>query len=297
MLNGILVIDKDKDMTSADVVYHLRRALHIRKIGHAGTLDPEVTGVLPIAIGQATKLIELMHTRPKKYEGQGLLGYATDSYDATGTVLKEEKLDHPFTTEEIQAGMDSFKGEIEQVPPIYSAVKVNGKHLYEYAREGIAVERPKRTVDIYDYLLIDKPVFDEEKGQESFGFEIECSKGTYVRSLVNDLGEKLGKPAVMTELRRTASSGFDISQAVKLSEIDANPEKADELIQPIDAFFTNYETIDLSDDQWKKVQNGAWIKLETDAKKVALRYNKKVKAIYENKGRLYCPSLMLLQNE
>nr|MDF9462594.1 tRNA pseudouridine(55) synthase TruB [Lactobacillus amylovorus] len=159
------------------------------------------------------------------------------------------------------------------------------------------VERPKRTVDIYDYLLIDKPVFDEEKGQESFGFEIECSKGTYVRSLVNDLGEKLGKPAVMTELRRTASSGFDISQAVKLSEIEANPEKADELIQPIDAFFTNYETIDLSDDQWKKVQNGAWIKLETDAKKVALRYNKKVKAIYENKGRLYCPSLMLLQNE
>ena len=288
MLNGILVIDKDKDMTSADVVYHLRRALHIRKIGHAGTLDPEVTGVLPIAIGQATKLIELMHTRPKKYQGKGLLGYATDSYDATGTVLKEEKLDHPFTTEEIQAGMDSFKGEIEQVPPIYSAVKVNGKHLYEYAREGI---------DIYDYLLIDKPVFDEEKGQESFGFEIECSKGTYVRSLVNDLGEKLGKPAVMTELRRTASSGFDISQAVKLSEIEANPEKADELIQPIDAFFTNYETIDLSDDQWKKVQNGAWIKLETDAKKVALRYNKKVKAIYENKGRLYCPSLMLLQNE
>jgi tRNA pseudouridine55 synthase len=252
---------------------------------------------LPIAIGQATKLIELMHTRPKKYEGQGLLGYATDSYDATGTVLKEEKLDHLFTTEEIQAGMDSFKGEIEQVPPIYSAVKVNGKHLYEYAREGIAVERPKRTVDIYDYLLIDKPVFDKEKGQESFGFEIECSKGTYVRSLVNDLGEKLGKPAVMTELRRTASSGFDISQAVKLSEIEANPEKASELIQPIDAFFIDYETIDLSEDQWKKVQNGAWIKLETDAKKVALRYNKKVKAIYENKGRLYCPSLMLLQNE
>ena len=111
------------------------------------------------------------------------------------------------------------------------------------------------------------------------------------------MGEKLGKPAVMTELRRTASSGFDITQAVKLSEIEANPEKASEFIQPIDAFFTNYETVDLSNDQWKKVQNGAWIKLETDAKKVALRYNKKVRAIYENKGRLYCPDLMLLQNE
>ena len=178
MLNGILVIDKDKGMTSADVVYHLRRALHIKKIGHAGTLDPEVTGVLPIAIGQATKLIEMMHTRPKEYQGSGLFGYATDSYDTSGTILKEEKLDHPFSAQEIQTGMFTFKGKIEQVPPIYSAVKVNGKHLYEYAREGISVERPKRVVDIYAYDLVDNPKFDQEKGQESFSFKIKCSKGT-----------------------------------------------------------------------------------------------------------------------
>lgn len=297
MLNGIIVIDKDEGMTSADVVYHLRRALHIRKIGHAGTLDPEVTGVLPIAIGQATKLIELMHTRPKKYQGTGLFGYATDSYDIDGKVLKEKRLVMPFTAEEIQRGMNTFKGKIEQVPPIYSAVKVNGKHLYEYAREGIKVERPKRQVELFQYDLLNDPSFDKEKGQESFDFEITCSKGTYVRSLVNDLGEKLDEPAVMTYLRRVASSGFDISQAVKLSEIEANPEKASELIQPIDAFFKDYETIDLPEGKWLKVKNGAGISLETNAKKVALRYNEKVKAIYEKKGKIYRPSLMLLQNE
>lgn len=297
MLNGIIVIDKDKGMTSADVVYHLRRALHIRKIGHAGTLDPEVTGVLPIAIDQATKLIELMHTRPKKYQGTGLFGYATDSYDIDGKVLKEKRMVMPFTEEEIQRGMNTFKGKIEQVPPIYSAVKVNGKHLYEYAREGIKVERPKRQVEIFQYDLLNDPSFDKEKGQESFDFEITCSKGTYVRSLVNDLGEKLDEPAVMTYLRRVASSGFDISQAVKLSEIEANPEKASELIQPIDAFFKDYETIDLPEGKWLKVKNGAGISLETNAKKVALRYNEKVKAIYEKKGKIYRPSLMLLQNE
>lgn len=297
MLNGILVIDKDKGMTSADVVYHLRRVLHIRKIGHAGTLDPEVTGVLPIAIGQATKLIEMMHTRPKEYIGTGLFGYSTDSYDATGTVLKEKKLIQPFSGAEIQENMNKFVGEIVQVPPIYSAVKVNGKHLYEYAREEIEIERPQRKVEVKQYDLTKEPVFDINTGQESFDFKIKCSKGTYVRSLVNDLGEKLDCPATMTYLRRTASSGFDITQAVKLKEIEENPKKATELIQPIDAFFKEYTQVDLTEEKWLKVKNGAGISLETNAKKVALRYNKKVKAIYEKKGKLYRPSLMLLQNE
>lgn len=297
MLNGILVIDKDKGMTSADVVYHLRRVLHIRKIGHAGTLDPEVTGVLPIAIGQATKLIEMMHTKPKEYIGTGLFGYSTDSYDATGTVLKEKKLIQPFSGAEIQENMNKFVGEIVQVPPIYSAVKVNGKHLYEYAREEIEVERPQRKVEVKQYDLTKEPVFDINTGQESFDFKIKCSKGTYVRSLVNDLGEKLDCPATMTYLRRTASSGFDITQAVKLKEIEENPKKATELIQPIDAFFKEYTQVDLTEEKWLKVKNGAGISLETNAKKVALRYNKKVKAIYEKKGKLYRPSLMLLQNE
>lgn len=297
MLNGILVIDKEKGMTSADVVYHLRKALHIRKIGHAGTLDPEVTGVLPIAIGQATKLIELMHTRTKEYEGTGLFGYATDSYDTDGEILKEKKLAKEFSKEEIQTSMNTFLGHIDQVPPIYSAVKVNGKKLYEYAREGIEVERPVRKVDIQKYEIINEPHFDAIKGQESFEFKIKCSKGTYVRSLVNDLGEKLDAPAVMTKLRRIASSGFSIDQAVSLQTIQENPETVKKLIQPIDAFFKDYETIDLNPNQWKRVQNGAGIMLKTNAKKVALRYNKKVKAIYKKTERDFRPDLMLLANE
>lgn len=297
MINGILVVDKDKGMTSADVVYHLRKALHIRKIGHAGTLDPDVTGVLPIAIGQATKLIELMHTQNKKYVGTAILGYATDSYDISGKVLKSQKLTDPIAKEEIEQQMQKFVGQIEQVPPIYSAVRVNGKHLYEYAREGIEVERPKRQVQIFAYDTMSEPVFDSKTGFQEFDFQIECSKGTYVRSLVNDLGTRFGVPAVMKTLRRTASSGFTIDQAVKLDQIIAHPDEVTNFIQPIDAFFKDYETCDLTSGQWLKVKNGNSIPLKTNAKKVALRYNNSVKAIYQKDDAVYRPDLMLLQNE
>lgn len=297
MINGILVVDKDKGMTSADVVYHLRKALHIRKIGHAGTLDPDVTGVLPIAIGQATKLIELMHTQNKKYVGTAILGYATDSYDISGKVLKSQKLTDPIAKEEIEQQMQKFVGQIEQVPPIYSAVRVNGKHLYEYAREGIEVDRPKRQVQIFAYDTMSEPVFDSKTGFQEFDFQIECSKGTYVRSLVNDLGTRLGVPAVMKTLRRTASSGFIIDQAVKLDQIIAHPDEVTNFIQPIDAFFKDYETCDLTSGQWLKVKNGNSIPLKTNAKKVALRYNNSVKAIYQKDDAVYRPDLMLLQNE
>lgn len=296
MINGILVIDKEKGMTSADVVYHLRKVLHIKKIGHAGTLDPDVTGVLPIAIGQATKLIELMHQKNKKYCGAGLLGYATDSYDTSGKVIKTKRLTTKISKDTLQTRMQEFIGKIEQVPPIYSAVRLNGRHLYEYAREGIEVERPKRSVEIFVYNAVDEPQFDLEKGQETFNFEIECSKGTYVRSLVNDLGENIGVPAVMQTLRRTASSGFNLSQAVKLDEIISNPAIAKKAIQPIEVFFKDYQTIDLNENQWLKVKNGAAIALKTNAKKVAVRYNNKVKAIYQARGTIYRPELMLLQN-
>lgn len=291
------MVDKDKGMTSADVVYHLRKALHIRKIGHAGTLDPDVTGVLPIAIGQATKLIELMHTQNKKYVGTAILGYATDSYDISGKVLKSQKLTDPIAKEEIEQQMQKFVGQIEQVPPIYSAVRVNGKHLYEYAREGIEVDRPKRQVQIFAYDTMSEPVFDSKTGFQEFDFQIECSKGTYVRSLVNDLGTRLGVPAVMKTLRRTASSGFTIDQAVKLDQIIAHPDEVTNFIQPIDAFFKDYETCDLTSGQWLKVKNGNSIPLKTNAKKVALRYNNSVKAIYQKDDAVYRPDLMLLQNE
>ncbi|WEV40798.1 tRNA pseudouridine(55) synthase TruB [Lactobacillus sp. ESL0681] len=297
MLNGILVIDKPKGMTSADVVYQLRKVLHIKKIGHAGTLDPDVTGVLPIAIGQATKLIELMHQRNKQYVGTGIFGFATDSYDISGKTLATKQLAEPISAAKIQQQMQTFVGEIEQVPPIYSAVRVNGKHLYEYARAGIEVERPKRVVKVVSYDLLGQPKFDENSGQESFEFAIECSKGTYVRSLVNDLGTKLGVPAVMSSLRRSASSGFELSQAVKLADIIADPSLANDLIQPIEHFFQDYQQVDLTQSQWLKVQNGAAISLEIDANQVALRYNNRVKAIYQRKSNEYRPYLMLLQNK
>lgn len=295
MINGILVINKSKGMTSGDVVYKLRKILKTRKVGHAGTLDPEVEGVLPIAIGQAAKLIELMHERPKSYTGRGLFGFSTDSYDTDGKVLKRKDVTEKISFDKIQEGMDSFLGKIDQVPPIYSAVKVNGKRLYEYAREGIPVTRPVRSVEIFKYQLIEPVTYQD--GQEEFGFDIECSKGTYVRSLVNDLGEKLGYPAVMTHLQRTSSSGFDLKQAIRLEELEKNPELAVKYILPIDSFFADYETIDMSEGIWQKVKNGNAISLRNDAKKVALRYNKKVKAIYELKSHTYRPYLMLLQNE
>lgn len=224
-----------------------------------------------------------------------MFGFSTDSYDTDGKVLKRKDVTEKISFDKIQEGMDSFLGKIDQVPPIYSAVKVNGKRLYEYAREGIPVTRPVRSVEIFKYQLIEPVTYQD--GQEEFGFDIECSKGTYVRSLVNDLGEKLGYPAVMTHLQRTSSSGFDLKQAIRLEELEKNPELAVKYILPIDSFFADYETIDMSEGIWQKVKNGNAISLRNDAKKVALRYNKKVKAIYELKSHTYRPYLMLLQNE
>lgn len=297
MLNGIVVVNKPRGVTSSDCVYKLRKILQIRKIGHAGTLDPEVNGVLPIAIGQATKLIELMHEKPKSYIGSGMFGKATDSYDLDGTTTAEEKIVTPFTSDEIISGMKKLTGRIDQVPPIYSAVRVNGKRLYEYARENIPVERPKRKVNIYSYELTQDPEYDPLEKTEIFNFAIRCSKGTYVRSLVNDLGEELGVPAVMTSLTRTSSSGFDLSQAVNLETIEKEIDYPEKWLQPIDSFFVDLPQLQISPDQFKRVSNGANIKLNTTYAKVALVYNGHIKAIYQRQGKIYRPEMMLLKNE
>ena len=297
MLNGIVVVNKPRGVTSSDCVYKLRKILQIRKIGHAGTLDPEVNGVLPIAIGQATKLIELMHEKPKSYIGSGMFGRSTDSYDLDGKTIAEEKIITPFTKSEIIAGMKQLTGKLEQVPPIYSAVRVNGKRLYEYARENIPVERPKRKVNVYSYELTKDPEYDPLEKTEGFDFAIRCSKGTYVRSLVNDLGEKLGVPAVMTSLTRTSSSGYDLNQAVDLETIEAEVDTPEKWLQPIDSFFAELPQLQLSPDQFKRVSNGASINLNTSYAKVALVYNGHIKAIYQRQGKIYRPEMMLLKNE
>lgn len=293
MFNGILVINKQAGMTSGDVVYHLRRKLQMRRIGHAGTLDPAVEGVLPIALGQATKLIDLMHTRPKTYQGQGRLGIATDSYDLEGKVIARKPVLELIAGSALQAGMDHFVGKIWQKPSIYSAVKVNGKHLYEYARAGEQVEVPSRQVEVASYQLLKEPTWHDET--EDFAFQVRCGKGTYVRSLVNDLGQLLGYPAVMTHLVRTSAGGFNLGQAAALDQINA--ANLATYLHPIDDFFVNYPHHELTAAEWRRVKNGAWLDLGINAKRVALSYNKKVKAIYQLQEGRFRPNMMLLQNQ
>ena len=296
MLNGIVVLNKPRGMTSSDCVYKLRKILHIRKIGHAGTLDPEVNGVLPIAIGQATKLIELMHEKPKSYIGEGMLGSRTDSYDMEGHVLESLELEREYSDIEIKEAMQNLTGKLKQVPPIYSAVRVNGNRLYEYARENITVELPERDVQVYDYQLTQKPRFDDKDKVEYFDFAIQCSKGTYVRSLVNDLGTKLQVPAVMTSLTRISSSGYNITHAVTVEEIEAQLDTPEKWLQSIESFFEELEKINLTAEQFNRVKNGASVKLSTAADKVALFYQGKLKAIYKRVAGEYKADLMLLQN-
>lgn len=297
MLNGIIVLNKPRGVTSSDCVYKLRKLLKIKKIGHAGTLDPEVNGVLPIAVGQATKLIEKMHEKDKKYIGVGLLGFATDSYDVTGKKIAEKKLITPFSDEDIQSGMKKLVGDISQMPPIYSAVKVNGKRLYEYARENIEVQRPMRDVTVKSYNLVNTSTYDYEKQQQTFDFSVTCSKGTYVRSLVNDLGAILDVPAVMVKLTRIASSGYNITDAVTLEDISRQIDQPHFWLQPIDIFFDNVEHFVLNSEQYDRVRNGAALKIKASSNEVALVYSGKIKAIYEKKLNVYKPQLMLLQND
>lgn len=297
MLNGIIVLNKPRGVTSSDCVYKLRKLLKIKKIGHAGTLDPEVNGVLPIAVGQATKLIEKMHEKDKKYIGVGLLGFATDSYDVTGKKIAEKKIITPFSDEEIQSGMKKLVGDISQMPPIYSAVKVNGKRLYEYARENIEVQRPMRDVTVKSYNLVNTSTYDYEKQQQTFDFSVTCSKGTYVRSLVNDLGAILDVPAVMVKLTRIASSGYNITDAVTLEDISRQTDQPHFWLQPIDSFFDNVEHFVLNSEQYDRVRNGAALKIKASSNEVALVYSGKIKAIYEKKLNVYKPQLMLLQND
>ncbi|WP_339321299.1 tRNA pseudouridine(55) synthase TruB [Paenibacillus sp. FSL W8-0194] len=215
-LEGILAVHKPAGMTSHDVVAKTRRILKMKRIGHTGTLDPEVTGVLPLCLGRATRVVEYMQELPKEYEATLRLGLATDTEDLTGNVT--EKVDRvTVTPEEAENVLRSFRGTISQVPPMYSAVKVDGKRLYELAREGKTVERKSREVTIYEI---------EMKGHEWQGpyldisFRALCSKGTYIRTLCVDIGKALGLPATMVRLTRTMSAGIPASACLTLEEVE-----------------------------------------------------------------------------
>ena len=215
-LEGILAVNKPAGWTSHDVVAKVRRLVKMKRIGHAGTLDPEVTGVLPLCLGRATRVVEYMQELPKEYQAVLRLGLSTDTEDLSGEII--ESVDEvSVTKEEAEQTLRSFLGEISQVPPMYSAVKVDGKRLYELAREGKTVERKSRTVTIYE---IEMTGFEEQGNYTDISFRVLCSKGTYIRTLCVDIGRKLGLPSTMAKLTRTLSAGISSSKCLTLEEIE-----------------------------------------------------------------------------
>ncbi len=211
-MDGVIVIRKEKGFTSHDVVAKLRGILHMKKIGHTGTLDPDAEGVLPVALGKATRLVDMITDKEKTYEAVMRLGVVTDTQDMSGTVLSQTAELH-VTEEELRAVIESFVGDYMQVPPMYSALKVNGKKLYELAREGKTVERKPRPVHFYEIeiLEIDLPLVR---------FRVTCSKGTYIRTLCHDIGEKLGCGAAMETLLRTKVGRFTLDDAITLAQTE-----------------------------------------------------------------------------
>lgn len=214
-LEGVLPIWKPVDYTSHDVVAKARRILGIKRIGHTGTLDPKVTGVLPLCIGRATRLVEYIQEMPKEYQAKLVVGLATDTEDMTGEVIEQSE-QVSLDPEKVLKIIDSFTGEIEQVPPMYSAVKVDGKRLYELARKGEVVERKSRRVSVYRIELLSMNL---ELPRPEIELHVQCSKGTYIRTLCTDIGRALGYPAVMAELVRTATGGFTRERCVTLEEL------------------------------------------------------------------------------
>ena len=241
MINGIVNIYKEKGYTSHDVVAVLRKVVGQKKIGHTGTLDPDATGVLPVCLGRATKVCELLTDHDKTYEALLLLGKTTDTQDISGEVLEEKDPAH-LTEEEVRSCIESFIGEYDQVPPMYSALKVNGKKLYELAREGKTVERKSRRVQIHGIRIL-------EMNLPHVRMEVDCSKGTYIRTLCHDIGEKLQVGGCMEELERTKVGRFLKEDAVTLNEVRQKMEQRDgaELFTPLDQIFAELPAVTVTD--------------------------------------------------
>ncbi|WP_086427916.1 tRNA pseudouridine(55) synthase TruB [Staphylococcus cornubiensis] len=219
MYHGILPVYKERGLTSHDVVFKLRKILKTKKVGHTGTLDPEVDGVLPICIGQATKVSDYVMEMGKTYRAEVTLGVSTTTEDQTGDILER----HIVTADQIDVAqvdnvLETFKGWTTQIPPMYSSVKVNGKKLYEYARNGETVERPERRIHISHIARISEVIFENDIAR--FSIEVTCGKGTYIRTLATDIGRALSLPAHMSLLTRTMSGGFSIEQALSLAMIE-----------------------------------------------------------------------------
>lgn len=255
MINGVINIYKIKGFTSHDVVAKLRGILRQKKIGHTGTLDPDATGVLPVCLGSATKLCDMLTEKEKEYIAKVQLGITTDTQDMTGTVLTRKEV--KVTEEEVTLAVQSFVGDYEQIPPMYSALKINGKRLYELAREGKEVERKARMVKIHEIEILEMQL-------PMITMRVGCSKGTYIRTLCHDLGEKLGCGAAMADLERTKSGQFTSDTAITLEELEEKLHLAGEqreeaitsLVIPVDRMFMEYSRLMLLQNWEKLVING-----------------------------------------
>lgn len=249
-LNGVICVNKPQDFTSFDVVAIIRRAAGTRKIGHGGTLDPMATGVLPIYIGRAAKTADLNPVGDKSYRAMFRLGVTTDTQDVWGKTLSENGTAVPLG--DITAAVKAMQGDIMQVPPMYSAVKINGQRLYDLARKGIEVERKARPVTIHSISLSD---YDEN--ERTGVLDIHCSKGTYIRTIISDIGEKLGCGAIMTSLCRTMAAGFTLSDCHDIEALrGCTPEEIRSLIIPTERVFRSYEEITLDSKQKRLFMNG-----------------------------------------
>lgn len=256
-LNGVLLVDKPQDWTSNDVVSKLRGILHERRIGHSGTLDPLATGLLVVFVGRATRAVEFAEADRKEYIAGLRLGVKTDTQDITGNVLTE--CECSVSEAELLSALDSFKGDIEQIPPMYSAIKIGGKKLYELARKGEEVERKARKINISKLQVI---------GMENGDYilDVACSKGTYIRTLCNDIGETLGCGGCMSSLRRVKAGVFEVKDAHSLADVQAVADNGtvSELIIPVDTLFDDYPEISVSASKEKKLRCGNIVNISVD---------------------------------
>ena len=254
MPNGIIIIDKPAGWTSMDVCAKLRGILHEKRVGHAGTLDPMATGVLPVFVGQATKAVSFAEGGQKVYEAVLQLGLVTDTQDTTGETLEERAV--TVTEDEVRAALEHFTGELLQLPPMYSALKVNGQKLCDLARRGIEVERKPRPATISRLELVS---FDGTDGV----LDVDCSGGTYIRTLINDIGESVCTGAVMTSLCRTKSCGFTLEQCHELDEVrNASPERLEKWLLPVSELFAPLPEIPLDEVQTRMYLNGVRLDAE-----------------------------------
>ncbi len=254
-LCGIICVNKPVGFTSFDVIAKMRGILKMKRLGHTGTLDPMAAGVLPVLAGRAAKACDILPDHDKTYRAGFKLGITTDTQDSAGTVISE-KSGAGIGSDDLEAVLERFRGNIMQVPPMYSAVSVNGRRLYELARQGLEVERKARPVTVYRLTLLE---YDEAEQQGTL--EISCSKGTYIRTLINDIGDALGCGGVMTSLLRTRACGFDLEDCVTLEQLQA-AEDFSKFVKPVEELFSDFPVLMLRGAQERMYRNG--VKLDLD---------------------------------